>query len=59
MTKFLDRDHPIFRKMWVRVVTVALPVAWGLVEFAIGGPGWGVIFTGAGLWALWELFLRR
>jgi len=56
--KFLDRNDPFFRKMWVRVVTVALPLGWGAVELATGNPGWALMFGAAGAWALYELFLR-
>ena len=59
MSKFLDRDHPMFRQAWVRWATVAFPLAWGAFEFYNGSPGWGIVFVGAGLWALWELVLRR
>ncbi len=58
MQKFLDRDHPMFRKSWVRVVTVGVPAIMGLLEFSSGSPGWGVLFAAAAVWALWELFLR-
>jgi hypothetical protein len=59
MQKFIDRDHPFFRRIWVRVVTVAMPAAMAAVEFVTGGPGWGMVFGAAALVALWELFLRR
>ena len=52
MTKFLDRDHPVFAKMWVRVATTALPLVWAAVEFWFASPGWGAMFLAAGLWAL-------
>lgn len=57
--KFLDRDHPFFAKAWVRVVTVAIPAAMAAVEFAMGSPGFGMVFAGAAGWAAWELFLRK
>ena len=59
MARFLDRTHPMFRQIWVRVGTVALPLAWAAFEFAGGTPFWGVIFAALGIYALWELFLRR
>lgn len=59
MTKFLDRDHPFFRKPWVRAVTVVFPAVWSVVEFSFGNPGWAMIFAAAAVWAAWELFLRR
>lgn len=58
MQKFLDRDHPMFRRKWVRVVTVLVPGIMAVVEFSMGGPGWGVLFGAAAAWGLWELFLR-
>lgn len=56
--RFLDRDHPMFRRAWVRALTVAAPGLMAVLEFATNGPGWGMIFAGAAIWALWELFLR-
>ncbi len=58
MQKFLDRDHPMFRRTWVRVLTVAVPAVMGALEFSVSSPGWGVLFAAAAVWALWELFLR-
>lgn len=57
--KFLDRDHPLFKKAWVRALTVAAPTAMAALDFSMGNPGWGVLFAAAALWALWELFLRK
>jgi hypothetical protein len=57
--KFLDRDHPMFRRPWVRVVTVLLPLVWAGVELWMGSPGWALVFGAAGVWAGWELFLRK
>lgn len=57
--KFLDRDHPMFRQTWVRVVTVAVPGAMAVLEFSNQSPGWAVLFAAAAAWAAWELFLRK
>ncbi len=59
MAKFLDRDHPMFRRVWVRVLTVALPLGWAALEFANASPGFGILFGALGFYALYELFLRR
>ncbi|MCV2870033.1 hypothetical protein OEW28_15485 [Defluviimonas sp. WL0002] len=59
MPKFLDREHPIFRRLWVRVATVAAPLGWAVLEIAAGNPLWAVIFGALGGYALYELFLRR
>lgn len=58
MQKFLDRDHPMFRRRWVRVVTVAVPAVMAALEFSAASPGWGLLFAASAVWALWELFLR-
>lgn len=57
--KLLDPDHPFFRRPLARWLTVALPLAWGGVEFWNGAPVWGGLFWAAGLYALWVLVLAR
>jgi len=58
--KILDPDDPLFRKTWVRAVTVAAPLAWALVEFVVmESPAWGAIFLAAGAYAAWILFFNR
>jgi hypothetical protein len=58
--KFLDPDDPFFGKTWVRVVTVAAPLAWAVVEFAVmQDPLWGMIFLAAAGYAAWILFFNR
>lgn len=56
--KFLDRNHPMFRKAWVRVVSIALPALWSVVEFALGNPFWGLLFGAMAAYAVYELYLR-
>jgi len=55
MKKFLDADHPFFAKPWVRWVSALFPTFWGMAEFAMGSPGWGMVFLGAGAWAFYVL----
>jgi len=56
--KLLDPDHPFFARRWKRWATAVLPMLWGLVEFALNSPGWGVLFFAAGAYAgyilLWK-----
>jgi hypothetical protein len=54
--KFLDANHPMFRRVWVRWATGVLPLGWGIFEF-VGNeaPFWGMLFAGAGAYALYEL----
>lgn len=56
--KFLDADHPMFRRTWVRWVTGLFPIGWGLFELVKGDPFWAMIFIGAGGYALWELVFK-
>ena len=53
--KFLDANHPFFRPVWRRWVTGLLPMAWGVAEFWFDSPGWGILFVGAGAYALYVL----
>jgi hypothetical protein len=48
----------MFRRPWVRVISVAAPLGWAVFEFAGGAPFWGVIFAALGAYAAWELYLR-
>jgi hypothetical protein len=58
--KFLDPHDKFFRSPVVRVLTVLLPLAWGIVEFAVlGSPFWGVLFLAASGYAGWQLFVVR
>ncbi len=56
--KFLDRNDPFFRKTWVRVVSVALPAFWALLEFYMRNAFWGLLFGALAAYAAYELFLR-
>lgn len=55
--KFLDPQHPFFRPLWRRILTVALPAAWAVVEWSNGATGWAIIFLAAAGYAGWQLFL--
>lgn len=55
--KFLDPQHPFFKPLWRRILTVVAPVAWGLFEFSNGEAGWAIVFIGAAAYAGYELFL--
>lgn len=60
MSKFLDRDHAMFRHAWVRWLTVIAPIAWAGCElFLFNSPGWAILFAAAGAYAFWVLILRR
>ena len=56
--KFLDRHDPFFRHTWVRVLSVAVPTIWAIVEFVLQNPFWGLLFGGLAVYAAYELFFR-
>lgn len=56
---FLDPDHPMFARAWVRWLVSVGPILWGLGEFWHGAPMWGVIFAAAGAYAFKTLILDR
>ena len=56
--KFLDPNHPFFRKVWVRWVTALAPMAWGAFEFWMQQPFWGIIFIAAGAYAYYTLIVK-
>ncbi len=53
--KFLDPQHPFFKPLWRRILTVVAPAAWGLVELSNGASGWAILFFGASAYAAYEL----
>lgn len=58
MRKFLDADDPFFAKPWRRWATALAPIAWGLFEFWMQGPFWGILFVGLGSYAFYALILK-
>ncbi|MDZ4095593.1 MAG: hypothetical protein U1D35_11900 [Paracoccaceae bacterium] len=56
--QFIDPDHPFFKPVWRRWVTVVLPLGWAGFELAAGNPGWAVLFCVAAAYAFWVLILR-
>lgn len=54
---FLDPVHPFFRPFAVRIAIVAVALGWGLFEFSLAEPFWGVVFLGLGFYAGWNFFV--
>lgn len=57
--KLVDPNAPFFRRLWVRVLCVVLPVIWAGVELWTGNPAWAMIFAAAGAYLAVALFIRR
>lgn len=58
MKPFLDHDHPMFRRVWVRWVTMLAPLGWAGFELWMGSPMWAILFAAAGAYAGWVLILK-
>lgn len=52
-----DLHQDFFRPLWRRILIVALCLGWGLFEFANGILVWGILFSGLGVYAVWQFFL--
>jgi hypothetical protein len=48
---FLDPDHPMFARAWVRWLVSVAPLLWAGFEFWQGTPFWGMLFGAAGIYA--------
>lgn len=53
---FLDLKVEFLRPRRRRIILVAVCLLWSVVEFTGGAPFWGIIFSGLGVYALWQLF---
>ena len=58
MNKFLDADHPMFAKLWVRWVTVLVPTAWAIFEASSEAWIWAFGFAGLAVYAFVILIVR-
>lgn len=52
-----DFKHPFFKPLWVRTLTFAICMGWGLLEFSVGSLFWGGLFWGLGLLAGYNFFI--
>ncbi|RJL07789.1 hypothetical protein [Paracoccus siganidrum] len=55
----VDPNAPFFRRLWVRVLCVVLPLIWAGVELYNDSPFWAVLFGGAGIYLFLALFVWR
>ncbi len=54
--RFFDLQTDFFIPLWRRYVLIAFCFGWGLIEFLTNAPFWGIIFSGMGVLAVWQLF---
>ena len=55
----VDPNAPFFRHLWVRILCVAVPLAWAGVELYTGSPFWAILSGAAGIYLAFALFVRR
>jgi hypothetical protein len=55
---FLDADHPMFARVWVRWVTVLLPALWAVFEAYSGAWVWAAGFGALAAYAFFVLIVR-
>ena len=55
----VDPKHPFFRPLWVRVLSVLLPLLWAGVEASTGAIFWAILFGAAGIYLFVALFVMR
>ncbi|WP_454850454.1 hypothetical protein [Rhizobium binxianense] len=53
--QLIDPNHPAYRRLWVRILIVAVCLGWAVLEFTTGDPFWGVLAGGAGVYAAYVL----
>lgn len=58
MKPFLDPDHPMFSRAWVRWATTLAPLAWAGFELFTGYVGWAILFGATGAYAGWKLIIQ-
>lgn len=55
----VDPQHPFFRRLWVRILCVILPLMWAVVEFRNDAIFWGGLFAASGIYLFVMLFILR
>ena len=58
MKKFLDADHPMFARAWVRWATVLVPTAWAVLEASSEAWLWAAGFGGLAVYAFVVLIVK-
>ena len=55
----VDPNHPFFRPLWVRVLSVLLPLLWAAFEASTGATFWAILFGASGVYLFVALFVTR
>jgi hypothetical protein len=58
VNKFLDADHPMFARAWVRWATVVVPAAWAIFEAYSESWLWVAVFGGLAAYAFFVLIVK-
>lgn len=55
----VDPHHPFFDRLWVRVLSVVVPLGWAGLEWWQGEGLWAAAFAAAAAVLAHALFIRR
>ncbi len=54
----IDTSHPLYRRLWVRLLIVGFCAAWSVIEFVNREFFWGTVVGGVAVYAAYELLLK-
>lgn len=55
--QMFDLKHPAMKPLWVRLLLIAVCLAWAAVEFTMGSLYWAIGVAAIGLYMAWVFFL--
>ncbi|KJF73537.1 hypothetical protein [Agrobacterium arsenijevicii] len=54
----IDTSHPLYRRLWVRLLIVGFCAAWSVIEFVNREAFWGTVVGGVAVYSAYELLLK-
>lgn len=54
----IDTSHPLYRRLWVRLLIVGFCAAWSVIEFVNREAFWGTVVGGVAVYAAYELLVK-
>ncbi|KJF65696.1 hypothetical protein [Rhizobium nepotum] len=54
----IDSSHPLYRRLWVRLLIVGFCAAWSVIEFVNREAFWGTVVGGVAVYAAYELLVK-
>ena len=54
--QMFDLKHPAMKPLWVRLLLIAVCLAWAAVEFVMGSLYWAIGVAAIGVYMIWVFF---